>query len=235
MTETNKNKQSASNRQRDINRLTKETTNKVFSVLTEAMKQIEGERTSVDTIADSQLYCDMRSLMGAAFARVIKHDRKCMQYKDMDMQQLLEQLYRRMQMMYHYTECKGRELKGIAWAEEKGRFVIRLSECAINMEHSICDECRLPGWEGSIRELTGTLFAIGYDPDKDPDDPNGLYYQHYQERLNFCCALNTDDPDNVEYRDVILYHRSWQHKDLLRDTLASLDMISDMNNEKTEK
>ena len=232
---SNKNNQSKKNCLNDINRLTKETNSKLFSVLTTAMRQIEGRRTVQDTISDSYFYGKMWSLQTAAFARSVRHGRKLQQYEDMDMQELLQQLYQRMQMMHHYGACKGRELKGIAWTEEDGLFVVRLGECAINMEHSICDECRLPGWDRTINELSGTLCAIGYDPDADPEAPDGYCYQHYEEALRFSCVLNTDDPENAERRDVILYHSSWQHKELIRDTLATLDMIFDMNNEETVK
>ena len=79
------------------------------------------------------------------------------------------------------------------------------------------------------------VYAIGYDPDIDCDDPNGDCYQHYEEALNFLCELNIHEPDNTEHRDVALCHRSWQHREVLRDTLASLDMIADMANENNNK
>lgn len=221
--------QQVKNRRRDINRLTKETNYQLFDALTKAMEEIQCDRETAQTICDSELYCDMWNLQAAAFARVVKHDRKLQQYQRMEMGDLLKQLYLRMQMLHHYGACHGRPLPGIAWTENNGRFVIQLRDCAVNMEQSITDETRLPGWEGTIGELSGTLYAIGYDPDIDCE--SGELQGHYEEALNFLCELNTDNPDATELRDVTLYHRSWQHKDLLRDTLASLDMISDLANE----
>ena len=224
--------QRVKNYSRDINRLTKEVNYQVFDALTTAMNQLKGDRKVTDAILDSELYCDMWELQSVAFSRVVKHDRKAQQYQRMEMDELLKQLYQRMQTMYNYGACKGRSLKGIAWTENNGRFVIHLRDCVINMEHSICDESRLSGWEGSVNELSGNLYAIGYDSGIDCDDPNGDYYKHYEEALNFLCELNTANLDNTEHRDVALYHRSWHHKELLRDTLATLDMISDLANEK---
>lgn len=231
--QNNRNEQVNNRRRRDINRLTKETNYQLLDALTKAMKEIQGDRETGETICDSELYCDMWNLQAAAFARVVRHDRKLQQYQDMEMGDLLKQLYQRMQTLHHYGACKGRELKGIDWTEDNGRFVINLRDCAVNLEHTICDELRLPGWEGTIGQLSGTLYAIGYDPDTDCD--SGELQVHYEEALNFLCCLNTDDPAAAEHRDVTLYHRSWQHKDLLRDILAGLDVIGDMANEQLNK
>lgn len=226
----NEKQQQMNNRRRDINRLTKETNYKLFDALTKAMSQVQGNRKTGEAICDSEIYCDMWALQSAAFARVVKHDRKLQQYEDMETGELLHQLYQRLQTLHH-----GRELPGIAWTESDGRFVIQLRDCAINMEHTITDEARLPGWNDDITKLEGTLYAIGYDPDIDCDDPDGDCYQHYEEALNFLCELNIHEPDNTEHRDVIIYHRSWQHREVLRDTLASLDLIADMANENNNK
>ena len=229
-------REQVNNRRRDINRLTKESNWQLFDALTKAMNQVQGDRKTGEVICDSELYCEMWNLQSAAFARVKRHDRKLQQYRDMEMDELLKELYLRMQTLHHYGACKGRELKGIEWIEdESGRFIIQLRDCAINMEHSICDEQRLPGWEGSISGLSGNLLDISFDPDVDCDDPDGDFYKHYEEALSFLCELNTEDPDNAEYRAVTLYHRSWRHIDLLRDTLASLDMIAEMVNEEAQK
>ena len=222
-----------SNRRRDINRLTKETNYQLFDALTKAMKEIQGDRETGQAICDSGLYCDMWDMQAATFARVVKHDRKLQQYQRMEMGDLLKELYLRMQMLHHYGACHGRPLPGIAWTEEDGRFVINLRDCAVNMEHSICDEQRLPGWNRSISELSGTLHSIEYDPGIDCE--SGELEGHYEEALNFLCELNIHEPDNTEHRDVIIYHRSWQHREVLRDTLASLDMIADMANENNNK
>lgn len=228
-------KQQVNNRRRDINRLTKETNDQLFDALTKAMSQVQGDRKTGEAICDSELYCDMWALQSAAFARVVKHNRKLQQYEDMETGELLHQLYQRLQTLHHYGACKGRELKGISWTEDNGIFVLQLRDCAINMEHTITDEARLPGWNDSITKLEGTLYAIGYDPDIDCDAPDGYCYQHYEEALNFLCELNIHEPDNTEHRDVIIYHRSWQHREVLRDTLASLDLIADMANENNNK
>ncbi len=212
----------------DVNRLTKEANYELFSALTTAMKQVQGEREVVEAIEDSELYCELLKLQNVAFNRVRKHDHYVQQYQDMEMGELLKQLYQRMQTLHHYGACKGRELKGIDWTEENGIFIIRLRDCAINMEHSICDEQRLPEWSGSISELNGNLYAIGYDPSINCDDVNDDYYQHYEEALTFLCELNTSNKDATEHRDVTLCSHSWQHRDLLRDTLATLDMIFSM-------
>ena len=54
----NEKQQQVNNRRRDINRLTKETNYQMFSALTQAMKEVQGDRKTGEAICDSELYCD---------------------------------------------------------------------------------------------------------------------------------------------------------------------------------
>ena len=231
----NENNTPVNNRQTDVNRMTMETLSELSTAVFHAMKEVQGDRTTGEAVCQSEVYCDLYGLSALGFDRFRATELRKTQYRNHTLHDLLKELYQRMKMFHHYAVAKGVDLPGIKWTEESGIFVIHLRDCALNMEHSLTDESRLPGWDDSITRLEGRLYAIGYDPDIDPDDPHGDCYQHYEAALNFLCELNIHDEDNTEHRDVTLCHHSWWHRDLLRDTLAQLDVIADMGNEQAEK
>lgn len=215
----------------DMNRVSYETAAQLSSVLLRATNEIKGERT-VGEAVESKIYCDLFDMQTMAFFRQLRVDRRKQQYEGMDMPELLKALYDSVVMYHHYGACKSRDLKGIAWSMEGSVFVLRLGECAVNMEHSVFDEVTFH--DDNLRETDKDnesykcrLFAIGYDSDIDCE--SGEHKGHYEEALNFLCEFKDWD-GNVETRDVALCD-VWHHKELLRDILAQLNVIADMANE----
>lgn len=206
-------------RAEDINRMSYETAKELCSSLTQAMKEVENGRGTIDAVDQSELYRELFTMQSLVMSRELKVIRKAMSYHKMEMHELLKVLYEILSMYHHYGACKGRELPGIAWTMERDVFVLRLGECAVNMEHSVIDKAN--------NDEKGRLFVIGYDPDVDCE--SGEMEGHYEKALNFLCEFK--DPDgNVEGRDVTL-RNVWHHEVLLRDTLAQLDVIADMMSE----
>ena len=207
-------------RAEDINRMSYETAKELCSSLTQAMKEVENGRGTTGVIEQSELYRELFAMQSLTFSRELQVDRRKRQYDKMEMRDLLKVLYEILSMYHHYGACKGRELPGIAWTMERNIFVLRLGECAVNMEHSVIDKVN--------NDENGRLFVIGYNPDIDCE--SGEMEGHYEKALNFLCEFK--DPDgNIEARDVAICN-TWRHEALLRDTLAQLHVIADMGNDK---
>jgi len=220
----NKN-QSINPRQRDQRRLSIETLTALNTAAHAAMKEIQGDRTTAEVVGDSELYCDLMQISLLGYNRWLDYERKQQQYRDMDMDALLKELYQRMQMYHHYQECKGRELPGIQCRMEKnGVFALVLGECALNLEHTFEDDSTTSGKEGR-------LFCIGLNipllDSVDPEDPQSHLYGEYDEFLSFCCEFT--DGDDRECRDV--YPSEYSHERVIRSILAQLDQIGELANE----
>ena len=220
----NKN-QSINPLQRDQRRLSIETLTALNSAAFDAMKEIRGDRTTAEAVGDSELYCDLMQISLLGHNRWLDYERKKQQYRDMDKDALLKELYQRMQMYHHYQECKGRELPGIQCRmEQNGVFALVLGECALNLEHTFED----PDAEHYYHQREGRLFCIGLNipllDSEDPEDPQSHLYGEYDEFLSFCCEFT--DGDDRECRDV--YPSEYSHDAAIRSILAQLDQIGEL-------
>jgi len=207
---------------KDFNRLSIETCEALLHALCTATVELQGNDTFADAVEHSGLFSDLVPLQFMLNENVRTRD-GLKYYKVKEMTSLLRLLYQRMQMYHHYGACKGRELPGIKWSEESnGRFVLSLNECAINLTHSIRDERRPNSPEGKV-------FCIGFDPNIDCEESTSPLFEHYENALNFCCEFK-DENGGVECRDITLLDR-YPYRKMVRDILAGLDAIADMNNE----
>jgi len=214
----NKN-QSINPRQRDQRRLSIETLTALNLAAHAAMKEIQGDRTTAEAVSDSELYCELMQMSLLGYNRWLDYERKKQQYRDMKMNDLLKELYQRMQMYHHYQECKGRELTGITCRmEQNGVFSLVLGECAINLEHTFEDDLH--------DNSEGRLFCIGLNlpllETEDPENPESHLSGEYDEFLSFCCEFDADK----EYRDV--YPSEYSHEAAIRSILAQLDQIAEL-------
>ncbi len=225
----NKN-QSINPRQRDQRRLSIETLTALNHAAIDAMKEIQGDRTTGEAISDSELYCELMQISLLGYNRWLDCERKKQQYRDMKMDDLLKALYQRMQMYYHYQECKGRELPGITCRmEQNGVFALVLGECALNLEHTFED----PDAEHYDHQREGRLFYIGLNlpllETEDPENPESHLSGEYDEFLSFCCEFDADK----EFRDV--YPCEYSHELVIRSILAQLDQIGELAGEERKR
>ena len=94
--ENNENKnQSINPRQRDQRRLSIETLTALNRAAHDAMKEIQGDRTTAEAVSDSELYCDLMQISLLGYNRWLDYERKKQQYRDMKMDDLLKALYQR--------------------------------------------------------------------------------------------------------------------------------------------
>lgn len=223
LNENNENKnQSINPRQRDQRRLSIETLTALNLAAIAAMKEIQGDRTTAEVVGDSELYCELMQMSLLGYNRWLDYERKKQQYRDMKMNDLLKELYQRMQMYHHYQECKGRELTGITCRmEQNGVFALVLGECALNLELTFEDDLH--------DNSEGRLFCIGLNlpllETEDPENPESHLSGEYDEFLSFCCEFDADK----EYRDV--YPSEYSHERAIRSILAQLDQIGELANE----
>ena len=208
----------------DLYRLSIETVKNLSQALSKATKEVQGDQTTSAMVASSQLYCDMMPLqvtIGNLWLWREKHSDK---YRKMEWMELLKELYLRLQMLYNYGECKGRELPGIAWhMEPTGVFAITLKDCTINMEYDVRDE---------PTDMLCHLFCISLNlpllEREDPEDPESHLAGEYDEFVTFTCEF-----DNLkEIRDV--YPSHYTFTEAMRNILGSLDIISERNNKENE-
>lgn len=206
---------------KDFNRLSIETLHNLLQAVITAEKELQGDETFEQAVGHSGLFCDLVPIQLMAFENMKK--RRSMKYCKMQMHDLLRELYQRMQMFHHYSECKGRELPGISHRmEDNGVFTIILNECALNLEHSFKDHHA----EYYDKTRDGKLFCIGLNlpllEKEDPESKDSHLYGEYDEFLNFCCLFDDDN----EYRDI--YPGEDDHATAIRDILAGLDAIAEM-------
>lgn len=207
---------------KDFNRLSFETCEALLHALCAATDELQGSDTFENAVAHSELFCDLVPMQLMVNDNMRARD-GLKYFKVKEMTSLLHLLYQRMQMYHHYGACKGRELPGIKWSEEaNGRFVLSLNECAINLTHTICDERRPNSPEGKV-------FCIGFDPNIDCEESTSPLFEHYENALNFCCEFK-DENGGVECRDITLLDR-YPYRKMVRNILAGLDAIAEMNNE----
>ena len=89
--ENNENKnQSINPRQRDQRRLSIETLTALNRAAHDAMKEIQGDRTTAEAVSDSELYCDLMQISLLGYNRWLDYERKKQQYRDMKMDDLLK-------------------------------------------------------------------------------------------------------------------------------------------------
>ncbi len=212
----------------DFNRLSIEANNGLFSATIKAMNEIQGDDSFANAV-ESELFCHLWPIQVLASGRMMKHERKKMKYeKAKRLIDLQKELYQRMRRVYNNGECGNRELTGIAWHMEKnGVFAIDLKDCAINLEHSIKND------DGEGTAITVWLNLPLLEKE-DPDNDKSFLAGEYDEFVDFCCLMRDERGNNPEYRDACLDCHNWRHFDLIRDTLAGLDVIEDMMN-KTSK
>lgn len=222
------NEQGTNNMLKDFNRLSFETISKLSNAANDAMKQLQGDGSISDAFA-SELYRTLFPICTMASDRWFNRDKAKQPYQKMTMHELLKELYLRLQMFYHYCQCKGRECPGIeCHMEPTGVFAITLNACAVNMESSFED------WQGGDKKESGTLFCISLNlpllENENPEDPESSLVGEYDEFMTFACDFKDSD-GNHECRDVYP-SETYSNEEALRNILGALDMISKMNNEK---
>ncbi len=211
----------------DLYRLSIGTVKNLSQALSMATDEIKRDQSTSDVIAGSELYCDMLPLQLSVGNMWLWREKHSDKYRKMCMGELLKELYLRMQMLYNYGECKGRELPGIAWhMEPTGVFAITLKDCAVNMEHAFQDE---------PQDRPATLFAVGLNLPlleiEDPEDKGSALYGEYDEFVTFCCEVRDPATSETENRDIYPTD-TYINEQAVRNILGSLDLISERNNEK---
>ena len=127
-------------RKADVNRLSMETLSELHTAAYHAMKEVQGDRTLGEAVVQSDVYCDLYNITALGYDRFLATERMKMQYRKMELHDLLKELYHRMKMFHHYGVIEGAGLPGIHWhMESNGVFAIDLKDCALNMEHSFDD------------------------------------------------------------------------------------------------
>ena len=212
----------------DINRISTENCKKASNLLSDICNQIKGERSFAEAIKESDLYCDAYKLLMAANGRALKHDRREMRYDDeSNMEELLRQLFDRMFFFYHNGAAKGRDLPGIDWAMDNGNFVVKLSSCAINMEHSV----EVTESVNSAYSVTkrGKVFDVWLDIPDMEDEPDGV--DNGYKFVGFSADFM---PNDGGHEDVTFApdDQDFKHLTIVRSILADFDMIGDMMQEK---
>lgn len=215
----------------DLNRISTENCKKASNLLNDICKQIQGDKTFAEVIKDSDLYCDTDKLLMATTARAIMHDRKELAYDDEhNMEELLRQLFDRMFFYYHNGAAKGCDLPGIDWTMDKGTFVVRLSTCAINMEHSVeVTESTGAGFSVTKR---GKVFNLWLDIPDMEDDPDGV--DHGYKYVGFSADFIPTD-GGCEDVTFATDDQDFKHLTLVRSILADFDMIDDMIQEEVNQ
>lgn len=240
----NENNNQVNNRQQDVNRMTMETISRLTSAAYQAMKEVQGDRTQSDVVLQSEVYGDLWNVSVLGYNRFLQTERKNMEYRKHSLHDLLKELYQRMQMFYHYAVAEGADLPGIKWSMEQGKyerptiepqqadgeyFVLHLGECALNLEHSFID----PNDIICDRPTEGRLIAIrlnlGLLQEEDPEVGESHLWDEYDEFLDF----QTEFDDEKDIRNV--YPCEYSHERAIRDTLAQLDVIKNMNEQAEKK
>lgn len=212
----------------DINRISTENCKKASDLLNDICKQIQGDKTFAEVIKTSNLYFDTYKLLMAATGRAVKHDRREMAYDDEhNMEELLRQLFDRLYFFYHNGAAKGRDLPGIDWTMDNGTFVVRLSTCAVNMEHSV-EVTESTGTGFSITKR-GKVFNVWLDIPDMEDDPNGVDLGYKFVGFSADFMPNDGGREDVTFAPD---DQDFKHLILVRSILADFDMISDMVQEK---
>lgn len=207
----------------DFNRLSGDTISKLCSATHDAMKTLQGDGSAIDAVENSELYCELFTVSAMACNHYIHREKAKREYAKMEMPDLLKELYVRMQMYHHYGACKSRDITGIVWSmEPTGVFVVRLQECAVNMEQPFQEET----WDRPAR-----LFAIGLNltllESEDPEDCGSHLAGEYDEFVTFTCEVRDPGTGESECRDI---YPSPNHckEEAIRSILAGFDMIGEM-------
>ena len=207
-------------RVRDLYRLSIETIKKLSWALSEATKEVQGERTISDAVTDCPLYGEMLPLQLSVSNLWLWREKHNDKYRKMEWMELLKELYLRMQMLYKYGYIDNGNLTGIAWSIDKdGVFCLNLGDCMVNMEYDVMDE--------GPENVLCRLFAIGLNMPllerEDPEDPESHLAGEYDEFVTFTCEFD----ELGEYRDV--YPSHYTFNEAMRNILGSLDIISERN------
>ena len=209
---------------RNLYRMSIETVRDLSQALSKATAEIQGERTRGVTVADSELYCDMLPMQLTIGNLWLWREKFNDKYARMEMPELLKELYLRLQMLYHYGECKGRELQGVAWSmEPNGVFCLTLRDCMVNMEHTFKEVCP---------DREGRLFAVGLNlpllEREDPESQDSHLCGEYDEFVSFCCEFK--DSKGTEIKDVYP-DNNYTNEKAIRNILGGLDLISEREKE----
>ena len=208
----------------DLYRMSIETVKNLSCALNDAIKDVQRDRTTEKMVMSSELYGDMLPLQLSVSNLWIWREKFNDKYIRMEMPELLKELYLRLQMLYHYGECKGSELQGIAWSmEPNGVFCLTLRDCLVNMEHTFKEVCP---------DREGRLFAVGLNlpllEREDPESQDSHLCGEYDEFVSFCCEFKTSK--GTEIKDVYP-DKNYTNEQAIRNILGSLDLISDREKE----
>lgn len=219
----NKEHNAVSSRQEDINRLSWETLRELHFAAFHAMSEMQRELT-LENMLQSEVYGELWMITNLGRDRWYKTQKKQIGYKN-KRNNLLKELYGRMNMFYHYAVVKGCELPGIKWfIQDDGMFYVVLGACALNLVHSFED----PHADAHDKQRDGRLIGIGLNVPllerEDPESETSHLYGEYDEFLKFGVWFDIDK----ECRDI--YPSEDSHEIAILDTLAQLDVIADMTN-----
>ena len=191
-----------------------------IDIMGQLSKSIRGDK-SFDEAWDDELYRSVYRLEIESSKRSAQHEMKKLAYEDIsDMGKLLHCLCERMAMYYHNGYAKGAELPGISWnMEANGVFVVTLTECALNMEHTFVSED-----ENGLAQR-GMIFNVWLDvPDMEDEDPaDGSLYENSCNCVGFTCDYEG------ECKDITFDPKDTDdaHLDLVRDILADFDVMAE--------
>lgn len=223
----NKKNEEHERRVRDMYRLSIETVKNLSQALSDATKEVQGERTMSDAVTDCPLYGEMLQLELSIGNMLLFREKHNDKYRKMCMGELLKELYLRMQNFYKYGYVDNGNLSGIAWSIDKdGVFCLELRDCMVNMEHPFQEE---------PQDRPATLFAIGLNmpllESEDPEDEGSSLWGEYDEFVTFCCELRDTMTDEVEVHDIYPTD-TYINEQAVRNILGSLDLISKMTENK---
>lgn len=204
----------------DLYRMSIETVKNLSCALNDAIKDVQRDRTTEKMVMSSELYGDMLPLQLSVSNLWIWREKFNDKYIRMELPELLKELYLRLQMLFYYGECKGRELHGIAWSmEPNGVFCLTLRDCMVNMEHTFKEVCP---------DREGRLFAVGLNlpllEREDPESQDSHLCGEYDEFVSFCCEFKTSK--GTEIKDVYP-DKNYTNEQSIRNILGGLDLISD--------
>ena len=214
----NANRDETKKRVLDLYRLSIGTIKKLSSALSDATKEVQGERTMSEAVTDCPLYGEMLPMELSIGNMLLFRAKHIDKYRKMEWMELLKELYLRMQNFYKYGYVDNGNLPGIAWSIDKnGVFCLTLRDCMVNMEYDVKDE-NFPDDEPC------RLFAIGLNMPllerEDPEDPESHLAGEYDEFVTFTCEFD----ELGEYRDV--YPSHYTFTEAMRNILGSLDILS---------
>ena len=208
----------------DYLRLSRQTLDNLSSALYYATNELKGDGSISDAMCNSPLYGELLQTEMMASLVSMARMKAELKYDKMEWMELLKELYLQLQMFYKYGYVDNGDLKGIAWhMEPNGVFCLTLKDCAINMEYDVEEE-HCPD------DVRCRLFAVALNlpllEREDPESEESHLCGEFDEFVTFTCQFK----ESGECRDVYPSHYTFTQA--MRNILGSLDLISEMNNEK---